>query len=98
MQVDFDPIALEAVQLDFPCHFCATKTTSDKILVPVPDLGAEYASDSYRDSESAANCPNCKESFAITVWAGQTGGYIEIDELPEGSDVNVTEYPEPIEE
>ncbi len=96
--IDFNPFGNQGLILKFPCKKCGYWIKTDEIGIPSPDLLADTAGDSYNDNDDYTTCPKCEEEYNITVWASYVGGYIDIQELDDESEVEVEEIPEPYED
>jgi rubredoxin/transcription antitermination factor NusA-like protein len=96
--IDYNPFGNQGIVLKFPCKKCGYWIKTDEIGLPSPDFSAETARDSYNDNEDYAVCPKCDEEYNISVWASYAGGYIDIHELDDESEVEVEEIPEPYED
>lgn len=59
---------------------------------------AEKASDSYNHNEELIVCENCQEEYEIDVWVSYVGGYIEIQNLPEATEIILSKTYEQVEE
>jgi hypothetical protein len=93
--IDYNPFGNQGLILKFPCKKCRFWIKTDEIGIPSPDFSADTARDSYNENEDYATCPKCDEEYNITVWASYAGGYIDIQELEDESEVEVKEIPEP---
>lgn len=96
--IDYNPFGNKGLILKFPCKTCGYWIKTDEIDIPPPDFSSETVHDSYNDSDDYTVCPKCDSEFNITVWASYAGGYIDITELDDDSEVEVEEIPEPYDE
>jgi hypothetical protein len=93
----FNNWGTKSIELEFECDECGQKVKSGEIFVPYPDLSADNHSDSQVESEGYAIC-DCGKEFSISVFVGLYGGDGIVDDLPDGTDIIVTENPEDYDE
>ena len=91
---DFNPFGTKSIEVKFNCSNCDHEVISEEIGVPSPDYSAENHSDSVRDNDGYAVCPNCGEEYEINVHVGFGGGDIDIDGIDDGDILEVIEHDE----
>lgn len=96
--VNYNPFGNQGLILKFPCKKCGYWIKTDEIGIPSPDYSSETARDSYNDNVDYAVCPKCNEEYHIAVCASYAGGYIDIHELDDESEIEVEEIPEPYDD
>ena len=87
---DFSPFGVDSLSVKFECKKCGQIVESDSISVPTPNFMAEKSGDSYNNYWDSAYC-DCGEEYEISVYAGFSGGYIEIDGLENEDKVEIIE-------
>lgn len=78
---EFSPWGNKSIIVEFDCDNCGQRVISEQIAVPSPNYMAEKASDSHGENEDYVVCEKCDKDFTITVYAGMSDGYIEIDDV-----------------
>jgi len=91
---EFDPIGIKSIEVRFNCNICGHEVVSEEIGVPLPDYSAENHSDSVRDNDGYAICPNCDEEYEINVYVGFGGGHIDIDDIKDDDIYEIIEHEE----
>lgn len=89
---EYNPYGTESVEVKFICNNCGHEVVSDNIIVPIPDFSAENHSDSIQDNYGNAVCSNCGKEYEVFVYAGMSGGDIEVDDVEDEKIIDVIEY------
>ena len=91
---DYHPFAT-CVNLEFICPDCGEEICTDALDVPQANMMAEKAVDSQNEDEYEIQCPNCGWSSVVNLYTRYDGGYGEIENLDDDSEVRVNEeFPE----
>lgn len=94
---DFNPFGVRSIEVRFNCSNCGHEVISEEIGVPEPDYSADNHSDSVRDNDGYAICPNCEEEYEINVYAGFGGGDVDVDGVEDDDILEIIENNEEYE-
>lgn len=92
--IDFNSYGVKAIEIKFICKKCKNIVTSEEIRVPSPDFSSDNHSDSIRDNEGYAICGNCGEEYNVTVYAGISGGDVDVDGIENDAIIEIMEHDE----
>jgi len=92
---DFIPFGSRALVFEFACDKCDCEIESDEIDIPISDLSAETARDSFNCDSEIVICNECGKKFEICVEASYVGGVGRIYNLPEEYEISIKHIPTP---
>ena len=90
--IDFNPFGTISIEAKFKCSKCDHEVISDEISVPKADFSADNHSDSIRDNDGYAVCPNCNEEYSIYVYSGIAGGDVDIEGVDDDDIIEIIEH------
>lgn len=93
---DFNPFGVKSIEVKFNCNNCGHEVISDEIGVPPPNYSADNHSDSIRDNDGYAICPNCGKEYEVYVYAGFGGGNVDIENIEDDDIFEIIEHDEDI--
>lgn len=91
---DFFPFGVRAIEVKFKCNNCGHKVISEEIDVPMPDFSADNHSDSQRDNDGYATCPNCGKDYDVYVYTTLGGGDVDIPDIEDEDIIEIIEHDE----
>jgi len=86
---EFSPFDTKSITISFDCSNCSLQVDSEEIFVPSPNFSAERSSDSVNIEEGFAICESCGQEYEIEVGVSFSDGWINIDGLPEDTDLEI---------
>lgn len=87
---EFSPWGNKSVTVEFDCDECGQHVVSEEIGIPTPNYAAERSSDSHNEDEGYAVCEGCEKEFNISVSAGYSDAYVQVEDI-EDDELEVNE-------
>jgi predicted ATP-dependent endonuclease of OLD family/transcription elongation factor Elf1 len=91
---EFSPFGVKSIEVKFNCNNCGHEVISEEIGVPSPDYSADNHSDSQRENDGYAVCPNCGKDYEVYVYTSLGGGDVDVLDIEDDDIIEIIEHDE----